>query len=447
MLEPVCRADYWTAFYITRGASDRLHDALTNTGTAPPSLYNKSDVMGYIWNEALYPTVSDGVSASLQLLSNTARVFYTTANGTGNITSISTPTALSILTNPWVLQSFNIQPTTQGSRVIYNTVVIILIMIQEFFYLGTINGLYAQCKLYSRSGPYRIILLRNLNSLSYTFIGSLCVAGAIFAFKSNWNIDGNQFVLTWMSFWLFAHTNFLTLDVFTIWVPAPFVPMALILWIVTNLTSILLPFDLSAGFYKIGYIFPAHEVYQTLIDIWSFGCNPKLHYSLPILFAWEVLSFALSSLGVFRRCHFAVLAEERQEKEFKERVDTAISFQMASLSTRNRSRRLHEGGKYDVMSQGPREEEAGPAEAGGETEIKRVGTEERPPSEKKSTPGLTEDEDEEGGEMRGELGEIMERVNTRQRRERERERIDSDWNFGPAFQLPFSQDSGSEDVA
>ena len=91
--------------------------------------------------------------------------------------SPAAPTALSILANPWTLQSLNIQPTSQGSRVIYNTVVIILVMIQEFFYLGTINGLYAQCKLYARSGPYRIILLRNLNSLAYTFIGRRACIG------------------------------------------------------------------------------------------------------------------------------------------------------------------------------------------------------------------------------------------------------------------------------
>lgn len=438
LLETVCRADYWAALYIVRGASDRLHDALTNTGPTPPSLYNKSNIIGYIWDEALYPTVSDSISINLQLLSNTARILYTTANGTGNITSIFGPTPLSIFTNPWDLQSLNIQPTTQGSRVIYNTVVIILVMIQEFFYLGTINGLYAQCKLYARSGPYRIILLRNLNSLAYTFIGSLCVAGAIFAFKSNWNIGGAQFVLTWMAFWLFAHTNFLTLDVFTIWVPAPFVPMALILWIITNVTSILLPFGLNAGFYRIGYMFPAHEVYQTLTDIWSGGCNPQLRYSLPILFAWEVVSFGLSSLGVFRRCHFAVLGEERQEREFKERVDTAVSFRMGDASrSRSRARGVHDGAV---------KEERGEEEAG--EEVKRKETGERPASEIESAPALTDGgtEDEEVGEAREELEEIMERVSTRQRREREREGVDGGWNFGPAFQLPFPQDSGGEDA-
>ncbi|KAL2179608.1 uncharacterized protein P884DRAFT_268009 [Thermothelomyces heterothallicus CBS 202.75] len=58
--------------------------------------------------------------------------------------------ALSVLAEPWRLRSVNIQPTTQGSRAIHNTVVIILILIKEFFYLGTINGLHAQLRLYAR---------------------------------------------------------------------------------------------------------------------------------------------------------------------------------------------------------------------------------------------------------------------------------------------------------
>ena len=189
-------------------------------------------------------------------------------------------------------------------------------------------------------------------------------------------------------------------------------------------------------------MFPAHEVYQTLIDIWSGGCNPHLRYSLPILFAWEVSSFMLSSLGVFRRCHFAVLGEERQEKEFKERVDTAVSFRVAGMA--GRSGRLREGVQE---SRGDEAGRSSVADAG--DEMKRKGTEERAPSEIESAPAVTEDgdtEDEEAGETREGLQEIMERVSTRQRREREREGVDADWNFGPAFQLPFSQESDGEDT-
>lgn len=411
LLEAVCKTRYWGALYVTQGASSRLQEALT--GSAAASAYNNTDVMAYIWNEAMYaPTVDSAISASLQLLSGAARVAYSTGKGAGNITSVSGLAALSVFADPWELQSINIQPTTQGSRAIYNTVVIILILIQEFFYLGTINGLYAQFKLYARIDPYRIIVVRNVISLSYTFIGSLCVISTIWAFKSGWHINGNQFVLSWVALWLFAHINFLTLDVFTIWLPPPFVPMALVSWIIFNVTSILLPFDLSPAFYRIGYMFPAHELYQVLIDIWSRGCNPQLHYALPILFTWELVTLILSALGVFRRCHFAMLGEELQEKEFKERLDAAVAFEMVRM---NEMKQKHP--------------EPAKPESEGE------------PKETLSEKAISEGGDEEEI-VREELALVLEQVNTRQRREQEK--ASATCNFGPAFNLPFNHGSGGD---
>ncbi len=101
--------------------------------------------------------------------------------------------------------------------------------------------------------------------------------------------------------------------------------MALITWVIFNVTSVLLPFELSNGFYRLGYVFPAHAAFAALIDIWSGGCYPRLAYALPVLFAIWLSSFSLSSLGVYRRCHYAVIAEEHREAEFQERLDTAIA--------------------------------------------------------------------------------------------------------------------------
>jgi hypothetical protein len=191
-------------------------------GGSAAAEYNRSNVLTYIWNEARYSAVVDSeISGNLQSLALAARLAYTSINGTGAISvlSLSDPAAVSVFANPWQLISVDIQPTTQGSRLIYNTLTIILILIQEFFYLGTINALYARFKIYERLYPHRIILFRNLISLAYTFVGSLCVTGAIWAFRAGWNVNGNQFVLSWMILWLFAHANFLSLDVFTIWLP------------------------------------------------------------------------------------------------------------------------------------------------------------------------------------------------------------------------------------
>ncbi|RDW91728.1 hypothetical protein BP5796_02893 [Coleophoma crateriformis] len=324
----VCSTRFWSAIYTSPGASLRLELALA--GGAAATNYNRSDVITYIWNEARYSPIQDtAISGSLKTLASAARLEYTATNGTGamKVLSSTNPSAISVFANPWELVDTDIQTTIQGSRLIYNTLVVILILIQEFFYLGTINGLYIQCKIYQRLYPHRIIIYRNMISLAYTCCGSLCTTGAIWAFRAGWNVNGNQFALTWLVLWLFAHSNFLWLDVFTVWLPPKYVPMSLITWVVFNVTSILVPFELSPGFYRWAYAMPAHEVYQALTDIWSRGCNPQLHYALPILFSLELLGLFLGALGVYHRCHYATLAEEQQEKALSERVNIGMAFE------------------------------------------------------------------------------------------------------------------------
>ena len=420
--EAVCQTDFWAAVYVTPGASDRLSAALAG-GTAAAG-YNVSDVMAYFWNEALYPQVVDAsISANILLLSNTAKIDYSRGNGTGNITSVSTPSALTILAQPWKLVSLDIQPTPQGSRAIYNSVAIILVLIQEFFYLGIINGLSTQFKLYSRIDPYRIALVRNLNSLAYTFVGSLCVTGAIWAFRSGWNVNANQFVLSWISLWLFAHVNFVVLDVFTIWLPPPFVPMALVAWISPNITSVLLPFPLSPAFYRVGYALPAHALYQLLTDIWSGGCNPQLDWALPVLFAWEILGLLLSGLGVFRRCHFATIAEERQAKEFDERLDAAVGLEIVKMQEMRKQSRIEREAEVEEQKLLHPEGGEGPE------------TPSRP-----TTRAEQEEEEEETQALKAQLANVISRVNTRQRREQEQ----ADVSYGPAFDLAFSHPGDDE---
>jgi hypothetical protein len=337
----ICQADFWGAIFVSAGASTKYDRVLTSGVT--PSSYNRSDVLTYIWDEARYSTVADSaIAQSLMVLSDAAKgalLPLASAALAKNNTPINLnwgdQSAVAVISQPWQLQSINIKPTTQGSRLIYNTLFIVLLLIQDFFYLGTMNGLYAQFNMYARLFPRRIIIYRLIVSGMYTFVGSLCAVSMIHTFRAGWQVNGHQFVEAWMLVWLFAHINFLTLDVFTVWLPPPYIPMALITWVVFNVTSVLLPFELSNSFYRLGYVFPAHAAFAGLIDIWSGGCYPRLKYALPVLFVLWLSSFLLSSLGVYRRCHYAVIAEEHKEKEFKERISTAIAIE------RKQERRTH----------------------------------------------------------------------------------------------------------
>ncbi|KAF1984751.1 putative Nitrosoguanidine resistance protein SNG1 [Aulographum hederae CBS 113979] len=317
----VCKINYWAAIYVSPSASSIISNSLSSGDQ-----YNKSTVLTYIWNQARYPTVGDSaISANIVKLSSVASTaFASPSNNWTSVISNPTPQTYATFSQPWVLTDNNIQPTNQGSRLIYNTLVFILILIQEFFYLGTINGLYEAFKMYSKLNPHRIIIFRNFVSLMYTLVGSCCVAGTIWAFRAGWHVNGNQFVLTWMVLWLFAHANFLTLDVFTIWLPPPYIPMSLITWVILNITSILQPFPLSPGFYTWSHAIPAHSAYNILLDIWSGGCNPTLSWALPVLFVYELSGLLLTGIGAHKRAHFATCRKEEEEIALRKKVDEAV---------------------------------------------------------------------------------------------------------------------------
>jgi hypothetical protein len=249
-----------------------------------------------------------------------------TCNGSSAFLTIPTnnSAALSAFTSPWELTEINIRPTIQGTRAVYNTISFVLVLIEDFFFLATFNGLYNQFKIFLRIGPERIILVRTAISLTFTMISAMANSAAIWAFKASWDGTGGQWALSWLALWLFAHANFLIFDTFTIWIPPQFVSMALVTWIVINITSIVFPFILMSPFYRLGYGLPAHAAYELLTDIWSNGCNPHLDYALPVLFAYEVVGLILTSIGVYKRCHNAVIVEETTKEAMRLRVEAAV---------------------------------------------------------------------------------------------------------------------------
>lgn len=312
--EAVCGADYWAALYTAPGSSANLGLNIAGLNT---SQYDASNVLFYIWNEAKYPTVMDSaISNNMVTLANAARIAYVAINGTAAFPTIppGNEAALAVFTNPWNITSVNLRTTVQGTRTVYNTILIVLVLLQNFFFLATVNGLYLQFKMYNIAQPRFIILIRECVSLVYSFLGGLLITGAIWAFKAGWDLSSGAFFLNWVTFWLFGHVNFLVFDVFTIWIPPQFVPFALVTWTITNVTSVILPFSLSNGFYRWGYALPAHAAYEILTDIWSGGCNPHLYYALPVLFTYEVLGFIGTSLGAYKRCHLAIVAQEANKE-------------------------------------------------------------------------------------------------------------------------------------
>ncbi|CBF79658.1 hypothetical protein AN7574.2 [Aspergillus nidulans FGSC A4] len=115
------------------------------------------------------------------------------------------------------------------------------------------------------------------------------MTGYIWAFRENRDVSSGQFALTWMAIWLAMHVHFLFIDSAISVIPMPIVPFFVLTWTILNVSSTIGPFDLSPGFYRIGYAFPAHSLYELLLQNWMDGCNPHLYRAFPILWSLSII--------------------------------------------------------------------------------------------------------------------------------------------------------------
>jgi hypothetical protein len=137
---------------------------------------------------------------------------------------------------------------------------------------------------------------------------------------------------------------------------------------------------------------------------------------LPILLALEVSGLFLSALGVYRRCHYAVLAQEAQEAGFQSRVEAALALER----------------KRD---QDKREQEASQGAAKGVAEAENRASD---GAEKEMDLGNIEEAEDQ--KDRAELADMIRKEDSEIHREETRA---THCNFGPSFDLAFSPDTGS----
>ncbi|KAG9855849.1 hypothetical protein KCU98_g1714, partial [Aureobasidium melanogenum] len=338
IVQAVRKGDHWAAVFTHAGASDRLAAALEGGDAA--AAYDPTNTLSYVWNEVRYPAVEDAtIKSSMSQLMAVVRIAYNHINGTGALQTLNKndPAALQAFLNPIQGGDINIMPTGQGTRVLYNTVAMVMPIIMQFFFLMAVNGVSAEFNLYSHLPVLNNGIIRLILSLSYTFIGSLCWAGYIWAFRENWSVGAGQFFCTWVIMWLFMHINFAVIDVATGFIPMKFLPFFVLTWVILNVTSTIWPFELAPGFYRWGYALPAHEVWQVLIQIWSGGAVDRLYQALPILFTWEIVFLPLAVVALNHRCAVAEREHKAMEEERRQLIIKAEKGKVDEMPERSAS--------------------------------------------------------------------------------------------------------------
>lgn len=308
--EAVCRGEYWGAIYTTESGSNGLASALADGSSPPTSLT-------YIWNGVRYPVWSQAaVYSNILKLIETTRSAYYANNGSSVAASanLSNAATLEAFLDPIHAEEINIKGTEQGTRVFYNTVSMVMPILQQFFFMLALNGVSTHFDAFTKLSWKANGLIRIIASILYTLTGSLLMAGYIWAFRESWGQRGSRFVLTWVIIWLLMHINFLFFDITTAFIPIQFMPFIVLTWVILNVASTISPFELNPGFFRWGYALPSHEAYQVLIQIWSGGCNNRLYRALPIMFSWWIVGVPIAVYAMQHRCKTAVASQETLDR-------------------------------------------------------------------------------------------------------------------------------------
>lgn len=318
--DAVCRGGYWAGTYVSADASSRLSAALKGGSAAED--YSESSAFTYIYNQARYPTVADGVLLEgLTTWIGAARAaFYQTDNGT-SLASVNQTDAASLAAylDPITSNADLIMPTTQGARVYYDTAYMVPPCLAPFFLILAMNGISGLHNVFARAYVRDVAVLRFAIGKVYTFLASLAFTGYLWAFREHWQVGGREFMLTWMVMWLDVEVNWVIMEsLVASFIPLAFVSVFVVSWVMVNVASTVFPFELSAGWYRWGYALPAHNTYVTLIYVWS-RCASPLRYSLPIMFSWWVVGHVVAWFSVLKRCRDAEkqlkAAQESRESE------------------------------------------------------------------------------------------------------------------------------------
>lgn len=306
MYQAVWEGKYWGAVAATKGASARLSAAIQ--GGSAAANYNTTNALHYIWNQGRYTTFSTSmVHSGMEKLVLGTKAAYQKINGTRALESLDNtdPAAVQAFFNPITASVRNVEPMVFGATIFLNTVSMVVPVLQQFFFLLVLNGVVGQHKLYTKMTVRSSLFVRRVAGLIFAFGAALCQAGFFWAFREDWNANGNQFVLTWMILWLLMHIHLLILDSISTIAPLPAMPFVVLLWVFLNLASTLCPFELMPGFYRWGISLPGHNTYSILITIWTRGSTNDVYRALPIMFAWWIFANALATIALVRACHLA----------------------------------------------------------------------------------------------------------------------------------------------
>ncbi|KAJ5621329.1 hypothetical protein N7528_006112 [Penicillium herquei] len=231
---------YWGAIFSTANATARLDAAIQGTNT---SQYVADDAYVLVGNSARYTAFySEIVTENLESVAEAAKTYYmqhniasflseSLANGT-TLSSSQIQTALNPVGYTSIDTSYG--PFTFGDRTLLNTLMIVVVVLCQFFFLMSLNGLSMAFGLFKNVSRTNYFKTRLPISSAWAILAGLFITSWQMVFKESYPINARLFFSLWTLYTVFSVIIFDVLDILTAFVPAQYIPFCMFTWMITN---------------------------------------------------------------------------------------------------------------------------------------------------------------------------------------------------------------------
>ena len=280
-------------------ATNEFDDAV-NRGDAS---YDPTSPIDRIYDSVRWPTVAQGfVNPSLEAAVQAADQIFSSSHILPMLTNSTTsgripPDGIRLMLQGIQARTTDMHPFTPGIRFYLNTVGMVFPAIISFFFSLAIRGSPAR---FGPSSTRINYLYRMTCGLTMSCLAGISYGLWYEAFHETFTISGGQYCLIWVTVWLYSFVSYVVYDTLTgftafmPWPPPMFMPPYVLLYIIINVSSTVFPIEIKPQFYRLDYIWPAHNCYELIISIITHGGSGRVYRNVPILFGWIVIWLPLN---------------------------------------------------------------------------------------------------------------------------------------------------------
>lgn len=302
--DQVWRGDYWASLIVMPNSTSSFTTAVEKGDVS----YNASSSLTFIWNEIRWALVTESVisptvSTTVAIAQN---IFLTTYAPKVLSAAQLNATQTSVLLNPFATTAINIYPFSVGIKPFLNTVGFVFPGLVQFFFAMGFMGAAASTHMTRDLSTSQNFIIRFILSRLWGFVMAISWAGWFFMFgEGRRGLYDHSFILLTLNMWVYNMISYEYHDACAAFIPLQIMPITVISWIIMNVSAAAFPVQLKPDFFRFDYSVPSYNCFELFITIMTKGSTNRVSRTVPVLFAWLIVTGVIGVFTNRKRCRAA----------------------------------------------------------------------------------------------------------------------------------------------